>query len=138
MGTAAVTIIQEDGRRIANVNDTLDGMQSEIQIANKVRSVCGAWDTGLATSCVSNPGVIAVQACVVVRALPVTSVAARTVSPMLVNAIVVAQLLTRFMKSLYTDKLIIMFVFLIVVAIAGIIAYSIVTKKKNAPATPVT
>ena len=39
-----------------------------------------------------------------------------------------SQLITRFTKSLYTDKILILFVCLVLVAIAGIVAYSTLVK----------
>ena len=54
---------------------------------------------------------------------------------------VLPQLITRFMKSMYTDKIIILFVCLVFVAIAGIIAYSTLVKHSafsppDVPAAP--
>ena len=46
------------------------------------------------------------------------------------------QLITRFAKSMYTDKIIILFVCLVFVAIGGIVAYSVTHKGNSSLSAP--
>jgi len=98
IGNEAISIIVEDNCTVDKMNGTLDDMQSELQIANKVCLMFEKFE--------------------IFKEIPII------VSFFLFFCCFPLQRLTRFAKSMFTDKLILLFVCLIVTVVVGIVVYS--------------
>jgi hypothetical protein len=99
-----VATLEEDSRRVNNVMDNLDTIQSDLVISNKA-SACS-----------------------------------RLAFSLEVLSVCLLQLITGFLKRLYTDKIIIMFTCIVLCVIVGIIVYAKVKGNKSTgvltPPTP--
>jgi choline-glycine betaine transporter len=99
LGTAAAEVLARDAQQLQSVSSALDGVQSELQLARKV------------VLCASRARLVRVLTCAV--SLCCTAL---------------LQLLLRVIKSLYTDKIFLLFVFLVAAVLTCIVVYAGVNK----------